>query len=103
MEVLDAVFNLVQHFFIHPALHVADGDVGVGAFPGVHDFHGQLGVSDAAAYEGGVEDEGLHKAVTGAAQYLVLFRLADASGRVSPAVHGETGVVAVDEEAGDTG
>ena len=88
---------------VHPVLHVADGDVRVGAFARGHDLHGQPGIADAPPDQGGVEYQSFHKAVPGAAHDLVFLRLADAPGGVGAGVDGDTGVVPVDQQAGDAG
>lgn len=51
---------------------------------------------------GGVEYQSFHKP-SGAAHDLVFLRLADAPGGVGAGVDGDTGVVPVDQQAGDAG
>ena len=74
MEILDPPFDLFQKVLIYPLLHIADRNVRVGTLTGLHDLHREIDVPDPAADQDGVEDQGLHKAVTGPAEHLVFFR-----------------------------
>ncbi len=47
-----------------PPLEIADGDIRVGAFPGIHDFYGKLGITDPAADKSGIKNQGLHKSIS---------------------------------------
>ena len=60
-------------------------------------------VTDPSADQGCVEDDGLHKAVPGTPQDLVLIRFRNASGRVGAAVDGNALEISVDEKAGEAG
>ena len=75
----------------------------MGTFSGLSDLHGEVHVPDPAADQSCVKDQGLHKAVPGAPEHLVFFRLLHAAGRVGAAVDGDAFVIAVDEKAGKAG
>ena len=47
MEILNALFNGGKKVFVHPLFHVADGDIRVGAFAGLHDLHGEIHIADS--------------------------------------------------------
>lgn len=63
-------------------LEIADGNVGHGAFAHRDFADGQAGIPDTAAEQSHVRHQRLHKAVPGAAQHLVLFRLLHSSGGI---------------------
>ena len=102
-QTADPVPDGAEELPVHPVLHIAEGDVRVGAFTGAHDLHGELGITDPAPDQGSVEHKSLYKSVPGSPHHLVLVRLAHASGRIGAAVDGEAFVIAVNEQAGDAG
>ena len=75
----------------------------MGAFSGLHDLHREIHVPDPAADQGGIEDHCFHEAIPGASEHLVFFGLRDPSGRVSTAVDGNSGFIAVNKKTGNTG
>ena len=103
MEIFNSVLDFFQQVLVHAALHVADGDVRVGALAGLHDLHGEIYIPDPAADQSGVEDQGLHEAIPGSTEDLVLLRLRDPAGRVSTAVDEDRSVIPVDQETGEAG
>ena len=96
MQIFDAVLDFFQQVLVHAALHVADRNVCVGAFSGLHDLHREIHVPDPAADQGGIEDHGLHEAIPGASEHLVFFGLRNPAGRVSTAVDEDCPVIPVD-------
>ena len=74
----------------------------MGAFSCGQYLHGKLGVTDSSADQGRVENQRLHKTVSGSPHNLVLFRLRYASGRIGAAVKGETVVIPVNKDTGNS-
>ena len=75
----------------------------MGALSGGCDFHGKPGVADTAADQGRIENQGFHKAISGAPHDFILFRFADTAGRIGAAVNRNTFIITVNKEAGHTG
>ena len=63
MQIFDAVLDLVSCRSSSTTFHVADRNVCVGAFSGLHDLHREIHVPDPAADQGGIEDHGFHEAI----------------------------------------
>ena len=63
----------------------------------------QMRIADPAAHQGSIEYDCFHKAITGTAQGFVFIGFLDAAGRVSTAVDGNSGFIAVNKKTGDTG
>ena len=103
MERPDPVFDPPQQVLVHPPFHIADGDIRMGAFAGLEDFHGKGRVPDPPADQSSIKDQSFHKAVPGTPQDLVLIRFRNASGRVGAAVDGNALEISVDEKAGEAG
>ena len=80
---------------VHAALHIADRNVRVGTLAGLHDLHREIDVPDPAADQGGIEDQGLHKAIPGASRHLV-FRAPKPRRPDNAAVDEDCPVVSVD-------
>ena len=97
------VLNGSQKLPVHAVGHVAESYIGTGGSAGFIHFHDQMGIPDPAAHQGSIEDDGFHKTVTGTTQGFVFIRFLDAAGRVSTAVDGNSGFIAVNKKAGDTG
>ena len=74
--------HLLQQLLVHPVVQIAQHDVGLGPAAHLVALHGQMGVPDAAADEGGVVEQRLHKAVVGAPEDLAVCRLLYAPGGV---------------------
>ncbi|CCZ61354.1 uncharacterized protein BN544_03684 [Hungatella hathewayi CAG:224] len=98
-QFIDPVLDHGQKLFIYPALHVAEGDIGVRTLSGAGNLHGKLRIADTAADQGRVENKSFHKPVTGTAKHLVLFRFRYAAGRIGAAVDGEAAVISIDKQA----
>ena len=97
LKAFDPAFDRVKEFLVHPVFHVAEGNVRVGAFTGVHDLHGEFWVAYVPADQGCVEDQRFHKTVPGTPHDLVFIWFLRPSGRVGAAVDGDTLIVAVDQ------
>ena len=69
----------------------------------MHHLHHQIGGTDAAADQSGIEHDGFHKTILGAAKHLILFRLLHTSGRVGSGIDEDAVPVAVHEQSGHTG
>lgn len=67
----ESVFDFIQELFIHPVLHITDGNIGVGALAGGRDFHGESGVPDSAANQGCIKNQGFNKTISGAPHNLI--------------------------------
>mgnify|MGYP002551529104 CR=1 FL=1 len=61
-------------------------------------FHPQLRIPDTPPDQGGVEDQGFHKAVVGPPQHFVVLRFLHAPGRIGPRVDHHRLIVALDQE-----
>ena len=95
--------QLLQQGRVRLVRQIAQGHVGVGPSPYLQPLQGQLGIPDAAAQQGGVFHDALHKAVVAAPQHLAGVRLLDAPQGELLGVHQHAAGVAVDDQQGLAG
>ena len=97
------VLDRGQKFAVYTVGHIAESYVGACGSAGFIHFHDQMRIADPAAHQGSIEYDCFHKAITGTAQGFVFIGFLDAAGRVSTAVDGNSGFIAVNKKTGDTG
>ena len=75
VEVFDTVGDIVQERVVDLVVHITDDDVALALASDGHRLGDEVRGADAAADQGGVEDDCLDKAVLTAAQHLVVLGL----------------------------
>ncbi len=59
------VAQIPQLLVVDPFVHIAEDEIGFGGAADLEVFHRQLRIPDTPPDQGGVEDQGFHKAVVG--------------------------------------
>ena len=59
---------------IHPVVHIAQNNVRLRAFPGLHNLHAKVCAPDSSTDQCSVKNNGFHEPVFGAPERFVLFR-----------------------------
>ncbi len=90
--------DIVQEILIYPPFHIAEGDICMRALPGVQHLHMQVCAADSAPNHGCIGHKGLHEAVLGAPEGLVLLRLSHAPGRVCPGIYQQSLLIAIHQK-----
>ena len=103
MEFLNSAFYFSQKILVNSSVHIADGNIGVGAFSCIHNLDPHFRIADTTADQRRIKNQSLDETVPGSSQHFILFRFADASGRVCAAVYGECLLISVNQHAWHAG
>ncbi len=103
LNIFNPLFHFLQKVLFHPVFHIAEHNICLGAFPGVHHLHTKVGASDPSPDQRSVKHHRLYKTVLTAAQRLILVRLRNASGGIGSGVQQHTSVIAVYEKGKHAG
>ncbi len=83
---------------VHPVVHVAQHNVGLGAVSGMKHLHTELFASDSSSYQSRIKNDGFHKAVLGAPKHLILFGFFHPAGGIGSGVNQKALVIPVDKQ-----
>ncbi len=76
-------FYFLQKGMVHPVVHVAQHNVGLGAVACMKHLHAELFASDSSSYQSRIKNNGFHKSVLGTPKHLILFRFFHPAGGIS--------------------
>ena len=102
IEIFDTGSDVFQQGVVDLVVHIADDDVAFGFSADGHRFGDEMARTDTAADQGGVEDDGLDKAVLAAAEDLVVLRLGGGALGVGAHIKGDRRLKAFGDQTGDT-
>ena len=94
-DILDFLPDFLQKSSIHSLLHITECNVRPGTYPRAQHFHMQVRASDSAADKSRVGHQGLHKAILGTPERLILLRLFHPPGWICPGINEKRFLVTV--------
>lgn len=74
MEFLNSAFYFSQKILVNSSVHIADGNIGVGAFSCIHNLDPHFRIADTTADQRRIKNQSLDETVPGSSQHFILFR-----------------------------